>query len=42
MSAAGVQMFDGDVVWVCLTEDALVIRLPADGCAGAETALADQ
>lgn len=32
VSAAGVQMADGVEVWVCMTEDALVIRDAGPGC----------
>ena len=36
-SGAGVDLVNASSVWICLTEDALVVRRPEEGCKGAET-----
>lgn len=36
-SGAGVDLVDGGKVLVCLTEDALVVRTPEEGCKGLKT-----
>jgi hypothetical protein len=37
-SGAGVDLVNAASVWICLTEDALVVRRPDEGCKGAESA----
>lgn len=35
-SGAGVDLVNASSIWICLTEDALVVRRPDEGCKGAE------
>lgn len=37
-SGAGTDLVGASTVWICMTEDALVVRRPEEGCKGATTA----